>query len=503
MKRKYSVDIYDEVSDSILLRNSFVQLVKSSGFERFDYFLIRKWAGIECEINFKDLTEDDIQLLRKKAHRNFNKAIKGKNVANSRTIRKWFGLDEYLEPKRTMLFKLAFALGLSTEETTDYLVNGLMAPTFNINDYRELLYMYGLDNGLVYDDCMRMISVYEKRAGYETQYIQGNYTEELWEMYMVNKNCEPEEFLVWMLEHEDMFKGYSKTVLDCYISLTEDIQTCIRRDAKEYLEELITGSGYNEWKNNGNRTGDMKELVPRYIRRLVGSEGEDNEKLVKSIKSAYSLVYGESKNTNIIKNVYMHEGMIDASTEQEKFVNRTVGTTFSSHTDKYLSQILSVSFQKAYLMQLRSIMAKLNDMDDSEECPEGVLALLESHNVNVEGISNAGSCRKKVASLLVNQNQNCEMIGRDDILPLVHYLAQRQYANMMKDENLSYDMEQARNHFENLANAIMNKCRMLPISPTYRLDYLMLSSYCKEDMYSLADLIDAMADFSSMFVSTK
>ena len=499
MKKQRSVYIYDESSDSILLRNSFLQLVRSSGIEGFDYFLINKWAGVENEVCFEDLNDEEIMALRKRAHRNFNKAIKGKNVANSRTIRKWFGYDEPALPKRETLFRLVFALGLTSEETSDYLVNGMLEPSFQINDYRELIYMYGLDNRLTYEDCTRMIAVYEKSAHYDTEYIQGNHTAQLWEMYGINKNSLPEEFLEWMLQNEAMFKGYSKTVLDCFIKLTDDIQECIKSDAREYLHELVTENGYNEWKKNGGRNGDMQELVPGFIRRLLRLDREEDKvKLAKSMKNAYSLAYGESRNTNIIKNIYMHENLLNSISGMENFVNKTIETSFASRTDKYMSQILSVSVQKSYQMQLRIILSYLGELDDNATCPEEIVNLLEEHGVVMTKCKDVGSCLRKVNSLLTNQTQNCELIGRDDILPLVHYLSQRQYANMMREDNVLYDMEQARNHFENLANAILNRCQMALISPEYRLDYLMLSSYCKEDMYSLVEMMEAIADFGRM-----
>lgn len=499
MKKQRSIFIYDETSDSILLRKSFLQLVRSSGFEGFDYYLIKKWAGVENEVCFEDLNDEEIMALRKRAHRNFNKAIKGKNVANSRTIRKWFGYDETALPKRETLFRLAFALGLTAEETSDYLVNGMLAPSFQINDYMELIYMYGLDNSLTYEDCTRMIAVYEKSAHYDTEYIQGNHTSQLWEMYGINKNCLPEEFLEWMLQNEAMFKGYSKTVLDCFIKLTNDIQECIRSDAREYLHELVTENGYNEWKKSGGRSGDMHELVPGFIRRFLGRDKEEDKvKLVKSMKNAYTLAYGESRTTNIVKNIYMHETLINSISGMENFVNRAIGTSFSSRTDKYMSQILSISVQKSYQMQLKIILSYLVELDDNATCPEEIINLIDEHGVTMAKYKDVGSCRRKVNSLLTNQTQNCELIGRDDILPLVHYLAQRQYANMMKEDDILYDMEQARNHFENLANAILNRCQMALISPEYRLDYLMLSSYCKEDMYSLVEMIEAIADFGRM-----
>ena len=499
MKKQRSVYIYDESNDSILLRNSLIQLVRSSRFEEFDYFLINKWAGIENESSFEELNDEEIMPLRKRAYRNFNKAIKGKKVANCRTIRKWFGIDGFAIPKREALFRLAFALGLTTVETSDYLVNGMLAPSFQINDYIELIYMYGLDNSLTYEDCTRMIDVYEKNAHYDTEYIQGNHTTQLWEMYEINKKCMPEEFLGWMLQHEVVFKGYSKTVLDCFIKLTDDIQECIKSDAREYLHELVTENGYCEWKKSGCRNGDMKELVPGFLRRFLGHDKDKEKvKLVKSMKNAYTLAYGESRNTNIVKNIYMHETLLNSISGMEDFVNKTIGISFSSRTDKYMSQILSVSVQKSYQMQLRIILSYLGELDDNATCPEEIVNLLEEHGVVMTKCKNVGSCLRKVNSLLTNQTQNCELIGRDDILPLVHYLSQRQYANMMREDNVSYDMEQARNHFENLANAILNRCQMALISPEYRLDYLMLSSYCKEDMYSLVEMMEAIADFGRM-----
>ena len=77
-----------------------------------------------------------------------NYYVKDNDVAAAGTIRAWFGLGKRSEPNREKMVQLAFALGLSHQELDEYLQKGLRMPGIQVNDYREMIYYYGLEHGL-------------------------------------------------------------------------------------------------------------------------------------------------------------------------------------------------------------------------------------------------------------------------------------------------------------------------------------------------------------------
>ena len=98
--------------------------------------------------------------------------------------------------------------------------------------------------------------------------------------------------------------------------------------------------------------------------------------------------------------------------------------------------------------------------------------------------------RNLLRKLLTMQEQRCHIVQRDDLLPLIHYVAQRKYEQLIQEQNESYHSENAKIFFIQMADTILLECRMAPISEKYHLDYLLLSCYGEDYMYSLADVIE-------------
>lgn len=68
---------------------------------------------------------------------------------------------EKIRTKPGKMVQLAFALGLSHQELDEYLQKGLRMPGIQVNDYREMIYYYGLEHGLSIQECDQMILVFE------------------------------------------------------------------------------------------------------------------------------------------------------------------------------------------------------------------------------------------------------------------------------------------------------------------------------------------------------
>lgn len=479
-----------EIDDSIYLKNELM-IYNHKKWKLFDIFLLEKWSGISCKVDFETLDDKELNDIRKVAYRNFNKAVKGVHVANSRTIRKWFGIDEFVPPKREMFFKIAFALKLSVEEAKEYLVKGMLKPEFQINDYQEMIYLYGLENELDFDFCNSMIEIFERKMSSNLVVLQENHTEQLYEIYEMKKYLKPEEFVNWMLSNEELFKGYSKTVLDYFELLKTEICKYIKKDSQKYLEELLKYNGYENWKNNRKTEEESTEEQQQisFIRYLARSKKEvvREEDLV-SVRKAYRLAYGEENDSEFIRELFSFGEDNKRTVNQEK-QKKLESYDITFMTNKYLSQILTVAEQKASLMKLKNIKATISEMSDEKECPEEIEQYLKT-NCDKMKSNTIKDAKKAVAYLLKHQTQRCQLIGRDDLLPMVHYLAQKRYEEELIEKKTEYNMEEARDCFINVANAVLSKCKMALISPEYRSDYLMLKSFTKRDMYSVVDMVE-------------
>ena len=87
-------------------------------YNHLDGFLLQKMLG--CKKDYNAFSEEE----RYQAYRMFLKRTgeKGKRIAATQTIQKWFGIGGQKRPNREGLFKLGFALELSDKEMRELLV---------------------------------------------------------------------------------------------------------------------------------------------------------------------------------------------------------------------------------------------------------------------------------------------------------------------------------------------------------------------------------------------
>ncbi len=417
----------------------------------FDWYLLEKWGDGET------VPAEDSGLLhkRREAYRRFCKAIRGERVADVHTIRRWFGLNGLSKPNRETFFRLAFALKLTVGEAQEYLQRGLLAPGIQINDYQEFIYLYGLDNHLEYGECEDMVEAFEKRLSREMILKQENHTEKLWQFYEENKSLSPEEFLLWMDEHASMFKGYSKTTLDYFIALKDEIIGYIRCEAEEEVLFLLEGTGFYKW---AKEAGIGEDEYPTEIRRYLHNEWRRRRpgltpELYKSLCWHCHIAYGmELDHSAFLKEIYT----------SEYAVTKEHGAYTMSH--KYLSQLLHVAEQKEKQIRLARQLAAADEEGE----------------------------RKKLRRQIGAQKHRYHLVHREDLLPLLHYVGQKKYMESIQEKMSDYNREEAREYFITFANTALTACRMVPISEEYELDSLLLHSFREEDMYSMADMMEEL-----------
>lgn len=487
------------VNDSILIRKKLYKLNDSEDFEDFDRFLMKKVLGKEQiqELLSEKTTDKRIQQLREEAYLIFYKEVKADKVASRTTIKRWFGLNGYGRPKRKQIFKLAFALKLGEKELEEYLVQGILQPGVQINDYREMIYRYGIDRSLSYEECVDMIRVFEKHVYKDTVIEQNTHTALLWEMYRANCTKPKEEFLLWMCSNAGFFKGYSKVALRHFMEMKSQMLAYIRQNAREQLFILLEETDFREWAaENGLSKEDYGDNIYRYIKNVSRRKGQGNldpdlkEAILECNWVAYS---SRDKTTDLLAELYA--SAIETGEEKirpQKRISYKDRNEFmlpdQIHfmTDKHISQIIGIAQQKEKEIRLSQALGSLEDAEGS--CPEWIGKMLEEYGITSP--ADVAGTRNLLRKLLTMQEQRCHIVQRDDLLPLIHYVAQRKYEQLIQEQNESYHSENAKIFFIQMADTILLECSMAPISEKYHLDYLLLSCYGEDYMYSLADVIE-------------
>ena len=487
------------ISDSRIIQRRLYQLNDEKHFERFDRFLIKKIVNEKYHKNFEDsnLPEEELQKYREEAYHVFYKKIKLEKVASRVTIKKWFGLDGYVRPRRMQIIRLAFALGLNEEELQEYLIKGILQPGIQINDYREMIFLYGLVNKLSYVECINMIEVFETRIYSDTVFEQNTHTLRLWNMFRKNYEKPKAEFLSWMCKNAGFFKGYSKVALRHFMELKSKILDYIRENAKEQLFRVLEETDFFEWaEQNGLPKEVYGKNVTRYIKNV--SRRKEKGKLTEELKGmitelnwvAYS---SRDKTTDLLAELYASAVETDRGTsftgkriryKDRKNFNLPEQIFFM--TDKYISQIVGVAQQKEKEIRLSQALGSLKYADGA--CPEWIKNLLAEYRYTA--FEDAEKTKKLIANLLTKQRQRCHLVQREDLLPLIHYVAQKKYERTLQGLNENYRCKDAKMFFVQMADMILEECQMAPISEEYQLDYLLLSCYGKNYMYSLADVIE-------------
>ena len=135
------------------MRNTFEKRLKerlSKEFQRFDKFIQIQMGTAEKT----DCAREAFLEFRRRTHR--------ADIASLPTMRRWFGIGTFHKPTREHVIHMCFALGLSEEQAQEYLKKGLSEPGFQVNNYQELIFLYGIVNHYTYEECLTqpLIAVY-------------------------------------------------------------------------------------------------------------------------------------------------------------------------------------------------------------------------------------------------------------------------------------------------------------------------------------------------------
>ncbi len=432
-------------------------------YKKFDSFMIEKWSEAPLE--------DPIPVSqREEAYARFYQKVKRAHVANRQTIRRWFGLgtqdEETLNPpNRKSIYKIAFALGLSMEETEEYLQYGISQAGFQVNDYEEFICMYCLENGMSQEKCQKMIDFFEEKCAGKLTVEQQSKTNWLKEQFQIVKEYPEEDFFVWMCRHRKYFKGYSLTVLNYYHKLVEKCLVWYREEVKKSLVMELKKVGFYEWLDESRRE---EELVSQDIQRFVKNRCRSktnalSKSCARDIREMTAKVFADrDRLCDLVTGVYSTVPLRFQGRNKRGKMYKELEGEIRTVDSKYVSELLNVAVLKEQQMERYIKLAQETD-------PEK---------------------QKKLQQEIRRSGQRVRVVQRSDLLILAQYIIYKEAAEQESLEDYEYDARRVKDKFIHYANGILDSCGMRRVGPEYMLDYLLLSCFDEKEMYLFSEVLE-------------
>lgn len=465
-----------------MVQQSFSRIIearlKEGTYMRFDRFLIRRMG---YELNG---SPEQQEAARKQAYLTFLHRISKENPASLPTIRRWFGIHDYMAPSREQMFRIAFALELGIQETEEYLVQGLRAPCFQINDYSELIAMYCLEHRRSYAKYQSMVLEYEGSLQRQQEISRESNTQWLFRQFEFVKKYEEEEFMRWMWENARVFKGYSITVQEYLGKYREMVVEYMRVDTKKRLELLLSETGYAAWRKKRLHTSGEKEgeLIRKYIKwDARNKKSEIPEHLGKSILELTKLAYAEGGlNARLLSELFARPKQ--SAPKPEGLPEHTIRAV----SGKYLSDLFHIPERNEMRVRIRQAIQELKRLDRDAACPGHICNIIEQYGRKGLCVANVGEALEWLEEFDSESRRRRLIVKRDDLLPMILYVAQQRYLK----ESGAYSCAAARRMFTDLANATLIACNMAPLDESYVYDMVLLACFQEEEMYGYEDVLE-------------
>ena len=412
------------------LENALKQFLEKTDFVRFDTFFTGFMLGVPKDC----YTEEE----RKQACSLFREKTDKREIASYPTIRKWFGLGGKTKPDRMQIFEIAFALSLSAQDVNLILKEGMFEPGIRINDYREIIFWFGLLNHLSYEECCVMIEQFERHINSDLVIVQATNTAELLYAFENNKQLSKDEFMDWLDSIAGVFKGYGKTALNYMLKLKKLVVSYMRKEWKILLENTLASTDFETWKKKKRNRHKL-------------SEGEQIRQYL----------YKEDNNVRVLAEIF-----------PDTRISLLRDTLLRGMTQKHLSDLLNIAKQKEKDMELTRKRYEL--LDSMEENPEAVKQLSQIEKNKRE------------------HKRRMVQVERADLLPFIQYVAVFRYLEEISVCGKKYEAKKAKEQFVILADQILTACNMAVISEKYELDSLLLLGFQEDDCYLYEELTEQL-----------
>lgn len=462
------------------LQRALRELDKKNRFQRFDSFFVQHMLEEE--------TGSITLELRKEAYRKFRERTGNREFASVPTMQKWFGIGGYTRPRRSQIYEISFFLELGVNELELFLTIGLREPSVQINDYMEAIFVYGLENGLNYEECMDMIWEFEQNLDEDFEISHSQDTQELLKEFQSKKSLSSDEFMNWMTDHADAFKGYSNTARNYLLKFKHIICKFVRQDMEEYLQELLADAGYDAWLKV---RWFHKKSSGESIRKFIYTNKELSEEYRKEILRLVQCVYFEEDT-----NVRLLSTVFSASRHQNyEFMN--LGKLYRM-SEKHLSDLLNVASQKERdirTAQVETVLWRKKEDDGNKKCPEWIRAFIyecmdESGKEIIPELLTVKEAHRLIREYRREHRRRIVLVQRNDLLPLAMYVAQQRYLESIGFNMEKYIPEMAKNEFVILADQTLAACNMARVSEEYELDAVLLACFQEDEMYSYSEVLE-------------
>ena len=429
-------------------------------FGTFDAFLISQ-MGFSLSG-----TLEQQEKIRKEAYHTFLNKIRGERPASFPTIRRWFGIRSVAVPAREQIFRIAFSLGCNVEQTNQYLVEGASQPSFQINDYTEMIAMYALENGWNWEKYQKIVEEYEGGLDDGTEILHQTNTQWLMQQFEYVKTLDEEQFMYWMWKHSGIFKGYSKTAQEFLTKYRQLVLEGMRNDAKNNLNFLLAESGFQTWKKRHFYRSSANELeqIKEYIRSNERSKNPDiSEHLAKNILELAKMAYSETgQNTKLLAELFESPA--------------------STMTHKYLSDLFHIPERNEMHIRSRQAIQKLEKYADEEPCPPDIAEMIDRFGKGKVVVESVGEAKEWLEEFDNDGKRRRLIVKRSDLLPMICYVAQQRYRAQIADAVETYSQSEAQKVFLDMANAVLIACNMPAVNEKYRYDKQLLQSFQEEEV---------------------
>lgn len=454
------------------LQKDLLKKYKVMTFLRFDQYIIELILGTETKLSKE---------IRLEAWKKFCVITDNREFASYPTIKKWFGIDGYAQPKRRQIFEIAFSLNLKGDEVNDMLTKGIMEPAIQVNDYQEAVYLYGLEQGLSWEECQQMIWQFHRNMEQDIRIRHSQSTTDLLREFQLKKNLSKDLFMEWLNANAEAFKGYSNTTLNYIKKYKRTIWKILKKEARGCLEEQLYNVDYLSWRK---RQRFQKRSEGEWIRKYVYNNRSLPTQVRKELLDLASIVYFEKEtNVRVLAEVF--------SNVETKRNSRSQSIRFM--TEKYMSDLLNIATQKERDIRTMQLEVWLEGISAEEPCPEWMLEIVKECDVTLKyEKATVEEVRQWVSQYRKEHKRRLVQIDRSDLLPLVHYVAQNHYMESVENSGERYNKDKAQQYFIELADQTLSACCMARFSENYEMDFVLMSCFLEAECCSYADALDVI-----------
>lgn len=442
-------------------------------FLQFDVFIVR-------EMGYSFHTKRDLDRVRRPAFLEFRKRTGHYPFASLPTMRRWFGIGRFSSPSREQVYEICLQLGTGPKKAEEYLSVALEEVSFQFRDYREVFFMYGLNHKMGYQKCLNLAEQFESNWDFESLSEEKMSDQEFEEIFQKTRQLPVDKFLSWMLSCQNFFVGYRESVMKTLQECRSKVMFYIRKDAKDKLDSLLAETNYKKWlEERQYKNLETREIIRRFVKaHRKGHYKEVSQNMKDNILELSSIAYSPLEaNSKLLAEVFSHTG-------------RTFFSHIKGMSAKHLSDLFNVSLQRERSQTMNQVYRKLQGMDDKSDCPDWVKEIVGQCTRNPQEFDNVGAVKNWIESYNHEQRRRCLDVKRSDILPMIHYIAQRQYLDIMESKGEEYNEKKAKCTFTTLADRMLKSCHMSSINEDYELDAVLLSCFQPDEMYSFAEILD-------------